>query len=335
MNPVFPSLVRWFQKLSPARRALLTILLFFSGGLVLSFMNRSGHIPTVSNSHALRAVTQAPENPASDSELKSQWERIKTLPSEPLVAVPQDRDGIADWPGPAAGKTPPYIAQAAEVAVATREFKKSRSGLEEILERHHAYAAKLRMVGQPSGSTLMATLRVPSPEFSAAVDDLKALGSVEREEQTADEITAQRANVEARLRNAQNTLAKLKEMLEQGWKAGNPAEIQKQLSGVSVEVARLQAEKTATDHRVLFSQVLFSLREEVQPPVVSLAAQFRNAALSGFSDLVDNVSAIALFVIGRGPVVLLWVALIYFPSRWAWRKWRPVAGTGATVNQAA
>ena len=72
--------------------------------------------------------------------------------------------------------------------------------VEDILERHHSYAAKLRMVGQPTGSELTATLRVPSSEFAEAVNDLKTLGNVEREEQTADEITQQHADLEARRR---------------------------------------------------------------------------------------------------------------------------------------
>jgi len=55
------------------------------------------------------------------------------------------------------------------------------------------------MVGQPRGNTLTATLRIPSPEFNAAVTDLKTLGNVEREEQMADEITEQEADLEARL----------------------------------------------------------------------------------------------------------------------------------------
>lgn len=277
-----------------------------------------------------------PENQPIDAELKKQWENMKSTPKESLaVPLPQAASsGMVDWTGRATESPAPYIAHAAEVAVATKEFKKSRVSLEEILDRHHAYATKLRMVGQPSGSTLMATLRVPSTEFSATVDDLKLLGSVEREEQTADEITAQRADLEARLRNAQNTLAKLKEMLQQGWKAGDPAEIQRQLTSVNAEISRLQSEKTATDHRVLFSQVLFSLREEIVPPAESFGSQFRAAAMAGLSDGLSLLSAILFFVLSRGPAILLWVVLLYFPSRWLWRKWHNLPGRDLDTQSA-
>ncbi len=233
------------------------------------------------------------------------------------------------------GYATPMIAHAAELAVATKEFAHSRSTLEEILERHHGYAAKLRMVGQPAASTLTATLRVPSSEFASAVTDLKTLGNVEREEQTADEITQQRADLEARLVNAQNTLARLQEILAKGGKIHNLLEVQRQLAGVSAEVARLEAERASTEHRVIFAQVLLSLREELKPPAESVAAEFRAAAMAGLSDALSSLSAIVLFVISRGPITILWVVLVFFPGRWMWRKWHPAVGAQASVPQGA
>ncbi len=64
----------------------------------------------------------------------------------------------------------PLMAHTAELALATHEFAKSRTSLEEILERHRGYAAKLRMAGRRSGSVLSATLRVPSAELGRRRD---------------------------------------------------------------------------------------------------------------------------------------------------------------------
>src|SRR5258705_11065579 len=102
----------------------------------------------------------------------------------------------------------PLMAHTAELAVATREFAKSRTSLEEILERHRGYAARLRMAGRRTGSVLSATLGVPSTELASTVSELKSLGEVEQEEQAADEITQQRAELEARLSNARGTFGR-------------------------------------------------------------------------------------------------------------------------------
>ena len=66
-------------------------------------------------------------------------------------------------PSDASGESgQPQITYSADLAVVTKEFGRARSSMEEILERHRGYTAKLRMVGQPSGSTLAATLRARS-----------------------------------------------------------------------------------------------------------------------------------------------------------------------------
>jgi paraquat-inducible protein B len=216
----------------------------------------------------------------------------------------------------------PLMAHTAELAVATHEFAKSRTSLEEILERHRGYAAKLRMAGRRSGSVLSATLRVPSAEMGATVSELKSLGDVEQEEQAADEITQQRADLEARLANAQGTLRRLQELLKkQTYPDGNVRELQRQIANASAEVNRLEAERNASEHRVIFANVQFSLREVVTAPQESLGAQLHAAAAAGFGEASASLSAILLFLIGRGPVALLWMVILYVPARLIWRRW--------------
>jgi hypothetical protein len=216
----------------------------------------------------------------------------------------------------------PLIAHTAELAVATREFVKSRASLEEILERHRGYAARLRMAGRRSGSVLSATLRVPTTELASTVSELKSLGDVEQEEQAADEVTQQRADLEARLSNAQNTLRRLQDLLKkQTYPDGNVRELQRQIANASAEVNRLQAERDASEHRIIFANMQFSLREVVSAPAESLGAQLHAAAAAGFGEASASLSAIVLFLIGRGPVALLWMVILYLPARLVWRRW--------------
>jgi DNA repair exonuclease SbcCD ATPase subunit len=225
----------------------------------------------------------------------------------------------------------PLIAYSAELAVATKEFARSRASLEEILDHHRGYAAKLRMVGQPTGSVLSATLRIPSSEFAAAVNELKTLGQVEREEQAADEVTQQRADLEARLTNAQNMLRRLQELLKkQTYADRNVLELQRQIAGVTAEINRLEGDRAASEHRVVFANVLFSLREEITPPAETFAAQFHSAAVAGLSEAATSLSAILLWFIGRGPVFLLWAVILYLPSRFVWRRWQARETAGVT-----
>jgi hypothetical protein len=233
-------------------------------------------------------------------------------PSEAYRVGPRDSAGLLQEP---------RIAYSAELTIATKEFAHSRASLEEILERHHGYVAKLRMVGQPAGSVLSATLRVPSSEYRSALAELKAVGLVEHEEEAADEITQQHSELEARLLNAQNEEQRIQRMLQnRDDKYSDTTSLERQVAMLRSEIERIQAERSAFGSRVSFANVFFSLREERTSPAETIGAKLRNAGLSGCNDALESVSTILLFLASRGPLLALWAVLIYVPARYFWRR---------------
>jgi hypothetical protein len=228
-------------------------------------------------------------------------------------------------PGDSAGVFPePRIAYSAELSVVTREFAHSRSSVEEILERHRGYVAKLRMVGQPSGSMLSATLRVPSSEYRSALTELKGVGLLEHEEEAADEITQQHSELEARLVNAQNEEKRIQQLL-QNRTDKDSASLDRQVGLLRGEIERIEAERYAAGNRVTFANVSFSLREERALAAETIGAKLRSAAVSGLSDAFESISTILLFLASRGPLLALWGVLICLPARFFWRRrsqWR-------------
>ena len=311
----------------------LGLALMLAAGLCMLILGRANPRLGTSPGNRTQSLHHQPGDP-SDAAYAPQAEpdalidehELKQLQGQANLAATREESKkdllrSSDAPLPPFSAASPLITHTAELAMATKEFSRSRTSLQEILERHRGYAAKLRMVGQKSGSVLSATLRMPSTELSGALSDLKTLGEVEREEQAADEITQQRADLEARLTNAQNALRRLKELLEkQTYPDGNVRELQRQIANASAEMARLEAERQNVEQRVLFANVYFTLREELAAPSESLGAQLRSALLSGFGEAMSSLAALLVFLIGRGPVVLLWCAILYVPVRWVWKR---------------
>jgi hypothetical protein len=325
-NPILVVAEKW-HGWSKVQRGLLVVLAVGLCVVVVGTANRAPKAPVKGTPvfPSMEYQVQYPAAPGTEPMSAIDENELKQL----QAAAAMTRDAVRKELGRnddlriASGS--PLIAHTAELAVATKEFGRSRTSLEEILERHRGYAAKLRMVGQKSGSVLSATLRVPSTELTGTVSELKSLGDVEREEQAADEITQQRADLEARMTNAQNTLRRLQELLKkQTYPDGNVRELQRQISNASAEVARLEGERQASEHRVIFANVFFTLREEIAKPSESLGAQLRSAAATGFGDAMASVAGLLAFLIGRGPVVVLWCAILYLPARLIWKKWAPV-----------
>jgi uncharacterized small protein (DUF1192 family) len=215
----------------------------------------------------------------------------------------------------------PQVAYSAKLTEATREFAHSRASLEEILERHHGYVAKLRMVGEPTGSTLSATLRVPSSEYRSALTELKGVGVVEHEEEAADEITQQHSELEARLVNAQNEEQRIQRILkDRDDKFSDFGSLERQVAILRGEIERIEAERSASGSRISFANVFFSLQEERAATAETVGAKLRSAAIGGLNDALDSLSSILLFMAGHGPLLVLWAVLIYFPARYFWRR---------------
>jgi len=334
MSNAIASLLAKFRTLSPVRRGLFLVLSAVVGLLIFARLPQPSHVFKTPD----KAAVESPET--TSSELQGEASRMKEQLGQsagtPAVPAPLDSGNVpASEGGRIIGYGGPLIAHTADLCLATKEFSRSRASLEEILDRHRGYIAKLRMVGKPTGSTLSATLRIPSSDYGPTLSELKTLGRVEREEEAADEVTQQRADLEARLSNAQSSLHRLQELLKkQDYPDRNVMELQRQIAGLNADINRLEADKLAAEHRVVFANVLFALREEITPPTESLGAQFRNAAVAGLSDAAISLSALLLFLISRGPVVLCWIGILYFPVRFVWRRWLLSGNQAETPVQA-
>jgi hypothetical protein len=73
------------------------------------------------------------------------------------------------------------------------------------------------------------------------------------------------------------------------------------------------------------------MREQITQPAESLFSQLHSAAAAGFGQAAASLSALLLFFIGRGPIVLLWMAILFVPARLAWKRWQPSTPTTTPV----
>jgi hypothetical protein len=220
------------------------------------------------------------------------------------------------------------IVRTAQVILTTTEFDKDRARIEEILKRHRGYVGELS-VSNPSGTgrTLNATLRVPADQLESTMAELRKLGRVASESQTGEEVTQQYVDLEARLANARNTEKRLTDLLRQSTgKLADVLSVELEIGRVRGEIERMEAERKSLANRVDFATLNVVLTEDyraqlqMMPP--STTTRFRNAAVEGFSTMVEGIVSVVLFLISYGPSLLLWGALLFFPVRVVWRRLR-------------
>jgi len=221
----------------------------------------------------------------------------------------------------------PMIARTTQLTIAVKDFAKTRPIVDEILKRHGGYLGQSN-ISSPvdSGPVLEAMLRVPSDQLDTAMAELKALGRVESESQTGEEITQQYVDLEARLSNARNSEKRLTDLLrERTGKLADVLAVEKEIERVRGEIERMEAERKNFANRVDFATLNIKLFEEsragLQVPG-SLSYRLRNAAVEGYRTTVESVTGAASFLLAYGPSVLFWTSVLFFPVRLVWRRLR-------------
>lgn len=328
MHRFFESFV---SRLRSARRQVTFVAVGLFVLCLLTVLTAHQAKSPISPAKSIQRVESLATNPSTDSPSTLEEEKIQTRQIDSVAGL---KTSILATPYDAL-RSEPRIAYSADLGLITKNFVHARSSVEEILDRHRGYAARLRMVGNPAGSSLSATLKVPASEYSSTLADLKSIGDVQQDDESADEVIQQHGDLEARLQNAQNNARRLEELLkEDSGKSIDVDYVQRQLVALRAEIAQLQLQRHSADSRVVFSNIHFSLREVRETPAETVSAQLRNAAASGLTDLIASLSTLAIFLLSYGPSFVLWAAILFFPARYLWRRSRfsPVESSASAAS---
>jgi hypothetical protein len=227
----------------------------------------------------------------------------------------------------------PMIARTVSLSIVVKDFATSRSSLDSILARHHGYSAQLSVSTPENASRgLRASLRIPAPELSSAVADLKILGRVENESQSGEEVTQEHTDLVARLKNSRETEQRLRTILrDRTGKVVEVLQVEQEIARVRGDIERMEAEQKDLEHRVDFATVDLQLTEEYKaqfnPPAASVSTRIGNALVAGYRNASEMVLGIVLFFAASGPTLLIWLVIIVLPVIFVWRRYRRALGT--------
>jgi hypothetical protein len=169
---------------------------------------------------------------------------------------------------------------------------------------------------RPSGSV---TLRVPGDRFDQVVADVRGLGEVLALKITAQDVTAEYTDLEARLRALQATRSQFVTLLSKATRIGEVLEVQTRINDVQVQI-----EQTQGKIRLLEGQTAYgSLKVEVFESGDVLARRVDDGSRLGraWDASVDRfVGGVAWLVSVAGPLLLILLVLV--GGRFAYRLTR-------------
>ena len=315
-------------------------LVLFGGGLaVMALLAIVLFLPVRRRnlSYTLQEPQIASENgglkPLPLEDKKREYETADSLTAvssiPPPAPPPQFRGGLERLDSNTAPAAP-MIARVVSLTVRVKDVNAARSSLDSILARHRGYAAQLNVSAPENGPrSFIASLRIPASELSAAVGEIKALGRVENESQSGEEVSQQHADLVARLKTARETEERFQAILQQRTgKLSDVLEVEQNIARVRGEIEAMEAEQKALEHRVDFARVEVQLTEEYKAqiglPADSVSTRMHNAFVAGYHNAAESLVGLVLFVEEYGPSLVLWLVILGLPIVVVWRRYKRV-----------
>ena len=220
----------------------------------------------------------------------------------------------------------PMIARSVDLQIITKDFSAVRGELDSTLARHEGYAANLSVSNTDNmARALNASLRIPAPQLTAALNELKSLGRVTGEGQSGEEVTSQHADLVARIKNSRETEIRLQDILRnRNGKVSDVLEVEQEIARVRGEIEQMESELKILNHRVDFAAINLTINEEYKAKVSSSAPaigiRLHNATVAGFQSAASSALGMILWLIEIIPSLLLWMTILGFPAWWLWRR---------------
>ncbi len=108
-------------------------------------------------------------------------------------------------------------------------------------------------------------LRIPDASLEAAMDQLSALGEVERREVRVQDVTASYTDLEIRLSNARALQSRLRDLLSQAQTVADVLAVETELARVTAQVEGLEGQLRLLHNQVAFSTLRLSVSDGVTP----------------------------------------------------------------------
>ncbi|MEV6925927.1 DUF4349 domain-containing protein [Dactylosporangium sp. NPDC051485] len=171
------------------------------------------------------------------------------------------------------------------------------------------------------GSTATLILRVPAEKFNSTLEQVKTIGEEENRQLSAQDVTDQVADVESRLKTAQASVNRIRELMAKAQTIGEITSLESELARRESDLESLQARKRRLDGLTALSTITVVLHGPKAPAVSTKDTGITVGLRNGWGAFVASLR-VALTVLGW---LLPWIVFLGLPIyllTWIWRRYR-------------
>ena len=188
------------------------------------------------------------------------------------------------------------IIKTSEIRLEVQDVTEALDPIRSIATAHGGYTGSL-LVNTQYGDRLYgsATIRVPAREFESAIAEIKMLGTLKSESLSAEDVTEEYVDLQARRTALANQLAQYTRIMEKAENVSEILDVQTQVERVQVEIDRIDGRLKYLDNRVEYATITVTLTEP--EPV---------GGREGFSIIsVINEGIVGFLAVTAGLVIIL------------------------------
>jgi len=196
----------------------------------------------------------------------------------------------------------------------------SLEALQRLAEASGGYVFNSTRAGSEGGPVSgQVGMRVPSGKASGVMKSIRGMGRVESENSTAEDITEEYVDLEARLKNAKSSEARLFGLYDKAGKLSDVLAVEKELTRVRGDIESFEAKKKNWDLLTAMVTIEITLHEPSGgfPSGHRFWSTIKDAFGKSFEVIADSFHALIVFA----AVVLPWLA-VFGPIVCLLVKWR-------------
>ncbi len=228
--------------------------------------------------------------------------------------------------GDVAGQS--WIARNAELQVHSATFEHSVSELYRIVAGHHGYLEDLRTETRTgAGRALAATISVPTEEFDGTLSELQKLGGVKSVSQAGEDSAVKLATAKRRLEATETNLVRLQKLQrERRGELRDAVALEKEIAQASETVVEAKRQSDGLISTVAQAHLRMVLLEDYRAALqiggAGALLEIRNSLVEGVGAIFFSIFSVLAIFFGYGLPVLFWLALVFWPVRVAWKRFR-------------
>lgn len=231
------------------------------------------------------------------------------------AALAADGGGAATLTPQATGESARKIIYNADLSLESTDFDAARTALTDAVEAHGGYISYSDLSGSAEDQDRYShyTVRIPADSYRAFLEAVSGAANVLSVSESAEDITSEYIDVEARIASLENQRSRLNELADTAETTADLLEIESQLSDVQYQLESYTRQRSWMDDQVQYSTVDIRLSEvkTLTPETpVGFAEEAGRAFLDGWEAFSLFIKGLVLGLIYAWPAVLIVVIVV-------------------------